>query len=204
MIRASSSAEQRAKRVGVPAIGDDLEPEPAGERHLEQRHDHAAVRDVVAREQLPAREQRLERVEHGRDARGRVEIRRHVAELAEGLCERAATERNRAAAELDHAQLAVRAQLRRHRAADVDERRERGRDERTGATIRATCLDCVRIDIESLPTGIAMPSAIASSLPPPHRGVQPRVLAGMRRRRHPVGTTARSSTARRSARRRGS
>ncbi len=79
--------EQR--RVQIVPLEVDAPALLAGEGHLQQGDDQAAVADVVAGEDGSALDQVLNRLEH-RLERGRIlDVRRLVAQLAEDLGERA-------------------------------------------------------------------------------------------------------------------
>ena len=90
----------------------------AGERHLDQGDEQAAVGAVVVGEDLAVGRQLLDGREESLQARRLVEIRRHVADLAEDLGQGRAAQAVLAGAEIDEQQLGlahVRAQLRRER-----------------------------------------------------------------------------------------
>ena len=131
------------------------------ERHLGQRREQAAVGDVVIGEQRAVGDAAAARREERRQPRAVVEVRRVVAELPVDLRQRRAAQPLPAAAEIDPAAAPVSPAS--SRSCGVSVRRA----SRTGAnaetisdTGAVTALSTpssrhvVRIDIESLPTGI--------------------------------------------------
>src|SRR6185312_11925108 len=101
----------------------ELEAAAGGECHLERGDDRAAVGAIVIGGQRAGRDEALDRVEEPEQLVGLVEIRRHIAELAEDLRETARAEP--AAAEVDQEQLAIAAgELGRDGAANVGARAE--------------------------------------------------------------------------------
>ena len=124
--------EEIRDRVGGAGLELDVETDVAGERHLDERREQAAVRAVVIREQQTARAQLALRREPARQALRIVDVGRRAAELAERLRETRAAEPLRAAGEIDEQQhrLRLALQLRRQRAANVGDGRERRDDQR--------------------------------------------------------------------------
>ena len=121
--------ERRTARGGQR----DIQPAVAGERHLHQRGEQAAIGAIVIREHQI---RRLQLRERGANAFSRCGSSRSgglVAELAVHLRERRAAEPIAAAAQIDEPQrrgAAIRAQCRRQRVPHVAHRRERRHDER--------------------------------------------------------------------------
>ena len=130
--RAQLLGEQRIDRadgvVGQP-VELNLEPATAGEGHLQQRHDQAAVTAVVIGEQLAVGVESLNDAEKRRQILGFVQVRAYVADLTIDLSQRRATETVLAATEIDQDQIAlvlVETQLRRQRAQGIGDRGEAG------------------------------------------------------------------------------
>ena len=79
--RALRQSRRRSDPPTAPKI--DVEPAMRGERHLQQRDEHAAVRAVVVGEQQAAILQLAQRGEQARQQLRTVEIRRLAAALAD-------------------------------------------------------------------------------------------------------------------------
>jgi len=159
-------------RVAGDAVGVNRDADAPGERHLAQRDEEAAVRTIVVG-QHEARfaqvgERRIQPAERARI----VDVRSLVARLAEDLRQRRRAETRAASREVHQHQggrALVGPELRRECRAHVVARRERRDDQRQRADDLArvaVCCHVVRIDIESLPTGILTPSAGTGRAPP--------------------------------------
>ena len=141
------------------------------ERHLEQRDREPAVRAVVVREQEPRIAQFADRGEERCEPRGVVDVGRQVAGPAVDLREAGTADAVAPAAEVDQDE------GRRPRVADEGRRecpphvadrrtgRDHHRERRVTACTPAASRQLVRMESESLPTGIAMPSAGHSASP---------------------------------------
>jgi hypothetical protein len=102
--RAGLLGEQR--RHGLRAVtGDvvqhDVHAGAAGERHLRQGGEQAAVGAIVVGEQALFRQQPLGHLEEGDQIVGVIQVRRHIADLAEHLGQRRAGQAVLAAAQVD-------------------------------------------------------------------------------------------------------
>ena len=78
--RAQLLGEQGRERIGAQLADVDLQARAAGERHLEQRHEQAAVAAVVVGQQASACRQLLDGGEERSQQRRVVEIGRHAAD----------------------------------------------------------------------------------------------------------------------------
>ena len=124
-------AEERRQRL-VGGTGQvDRHAAPAGHGHLGEGDDHAAVRAVVAGQQLAVGDEGLEGREGPPQALGVVQVGAGLARLVEDLGQRAAAEPVASATEVDQQQgRGAGLQVGRDRQARVRDRRE-GRDDQT-------------------------------------------------------------------------
>ena len=164
----SSSAKSAASDVAVASV--DVEAAARRERHLDERHEQAAVARCRDTRAARSRVQSLDQREERRERRRVVEVRRLVAELpvapARAPSRRAAGGRRRGRCARAH----VSPRSRRSSGVSVARASATGANAETiSDTGAVTALSTpssrhvVRIDIESLPTGIEMPSATQSS-----------------------------------------
>ncbi len=130
--RAELFVEQRAQRVAVRLVEIDRQADVAGERHLAQRDEQAAVGTVVIGEQLALVIQPLDQPEERFEHQRIVDIRRDVADLLVHLRQRRAAQAVLALPQVDQQQRGIqeRRELRRQRLARIRARRECGDDQR--------------------------------------------------------------------------
>ena len=190
----SSSANSAAIGSAPSARQIDVEPDAARERHLEQRHEEAAVAAIVIGGSEAGGVQLL----HGREEAGQqrriVEIgrrrrraRRRPARGAEPP--RRFLPRPRSTSSSSVGPASARSSGVSARRTSVTGANAVTISDSGAVTLRALspASQTVRMDIESLPTGMAMPSAGQSSTPDGADGVvEARVLAGVAGGGHPV------------------
>mmetsp|Transcript_10641 Transcript_10641/g.26442 ORF Transcript_10641/g.26442 Transcript_10641/m.26442 type:complete len:717 (+) Transcript_10641:619-2769(+) len=100
--------EERCHHVGAGRHGQvEVKAAVAGEGHLEESDEDAAVAHVVAGEQAAAAQQRLHRLEGCRQLLGGLDVRGRVAQLAEDLREGRAAEAALALRRVDEVEDAV-------------------------------------------------------------------------------------------------
>ena len=133
--RAGLLGEQRRhgfRAVAGDVVQHDVQAGAAGERHLRQGGEQAAVGAVVVGEQALFRQQPLGYFKEGDQVVGVVQIRRHITDLAEHLGQRRAGQAVLAPAQVDQQQFAVQTgfELRRGGQADVGDVGEAGDDQR--------------------------------------------------------------------------
>ena len=128
--------EERCDGIGLHQCRDiHVDHHMRSEGHLGERHGEAAIGTVVVGHQQPGIRRGADGAEERLQARGIVEVRRHIAQLAIHLREARATEALLAGGEVQQEQSGVARFLRdvrRERAAHIAHRCERRDDERHG------------------------------------------------------------------------
>ena len=163
--------EEIRRPASAPGRRDRLEPDMRRKRHLGERRE--AARRPSGRDRRARARPRAARAAPRRTRRAAADRRDRVAprRVAKALREARATEPLRAVREIDQHErrrCARGCELGRERAPHVATGANADTISDSGAVTDRACLPAptrVRIDIESLPTGIAMPSAGQSSMP---------------------------------------
>ena len=168
------SSSLNSASSGVPGQFIDVDRQPAAsrERHFDERDEQAAVGAIVVREELAVRVQRLHDREKCRETSRIVDIGRGRRPPAPYTCASAdAAEAIAAVAEIDQQQhrvacdrVAAAASATRRASSTRRERGDDQRHRRSHCDLAPPSCHVVRIDIESLPTGMLMPSAGHSSI----------------------------------------
>ena len=186
--------EQRGERWRVDGVQRDVEAAARGEGHLGERGEQAAVADVVVGEQRSGRARFAH--ERGTAPRARRAARRAPRRRA-GRRPAPAPSRRAAARPPEASSSTSTVSPRSSASCGVSVGRTSASGAKadtisdTGATTARSrpspSFHAVRIDIESLPTGMERPSAMQNSLTASTVVVERRVLARVPRGRHPVG-----------------